>query len=34
MVELTESAVNDLGIVVGQEVFLVFKSSSVDVFDA
>jgi molybdate transport system ATP-binding protein len=34
IVELTENALNDLGIVVGNDVFLVFKSSSVDVFDA
>ena len=34
IVELTENALNDLGIIVGNDVFLVFKSSSVDVFDA
>ena len=34
IVELTENALNDLGIAVGQNVFLVFKSSSVDVYDA
>jgi molybdate transport system ATP-binding protein len=34
IVELTENALNDLGISVGSDVFLVFKSSSVDVFDA
>ena len=34
IVEITENAMNDLGISVGNEVFLVFKSSSVDVFDA
>ena len=34
IVELTENALNDLGVVVGNDVFLVFKSSSVDVFDA
>lgn len=34
IVELTENAMNELGIVVGNNVFLVFKSSSVDVFDA
>lgn len=34
IVELTENALNDLGIAVGNDVFLVFKSSSVDVFDA
>ncbi len=34
IVELTENALNELGISVGNDVFLVFKSSSVDVFDA
>jgi molybdate transport system ATP-binding protein len=34
IVELTENALNDLGVAVGNDVFLVFKSSSVDVFDA
>lgn len=34
IVELTENALNDLGISVGSDVFLVFKSSSVDVYDA
>lgn len=34
IVELTENALNELGIAVGNDVFLVFKSSSVDVFDA
>ena len=34
IVELTENALNNLGIAVGQNVFLVFKSSSVDVYDA
>jgi molybdate transport system ATP-binding protein len=34
IVELTENALIDLGISVGNDVFLVFKSSSVDVFDA
>jgi molybdate transport system ATP-binding protein len=34
IVELTENALKDLGIVVGNDVFLVFKSSSVDVYDA
>jgi len=34
IVELTESALNDLGISVGNDVYLVFKSSSVEVFDA
>ena len=34
IVELTESSLSDLGISVGHEVFLVFKSSSVDVYDA
>ncbi len=34
IVELTENALVDLGIAVGQNVFLVFKSSSVDVYDA
>lgn len=34
IVEITENAMNDLGITVGNDVFLVFKSSSVDVFDA
>ncbi|MDG0867720.1 molybdenum ABC transporter ATP-binding protein [Candidatus Lucifugimonas marina] len=34
IVELTENALNELGISVGSDVFLVFKSSSVEVFDA
>ncbi|HJP28724.1 MAG TPA: molybdenum ABC transporter ATP-binding protein [Dehalococcoidia bacterium] len=34
IVELTESALNELGIAVNNDVFLIFKSSSVDVFDA
>jgi molybdate transport system ATP-binding protein len=34
IVELTENALTELGIIVGNDVFLVFKSSSVDVFDA
>ena len=34
IVELTESALNELGISVRSDVFLIFKSSSVDVFDA
>ena len=34
IVEVTENAMNELGITVGNDVFLVFKSSSVDVFDA
>ena len=34
IVELTENALNDLGISTGNDVFLVFKSSSVEVFDA
>ena len=34
IVEITENAMNELGITVGSDVFLVFKSSSVDVFDA
>ena len=34
IVEITENAMSELGITVGNEVFLVFKSSSVDVFDA
>ena len=34
IVEITENAMNELGIAEGSEVFLVFKSSSVDVFDA
>ncbi len=34
IVELTENALNELGISQGSEVYLVFKSSSVDVFDA
>ncbi|NQW21628.1 MAG: molybdenum ABC transporter ATP-binding protein [Chloroflexi bacterium] len=34
IVELTENALSELGIAVGHDVFLVFKSSSVDVFDA
>jgi molybdate transport system ATP-binding protein len=34
IVELTESARVDLGVAVGSEVFLVFKSSSADVYDA
>jgi molybdate transport system ATP-binding protein len=34
IVELTETALNELGIITGNEVFLVFKSSSVEVFDA
>jgi len=34
IVELTENALNELGIALGNDVFLVFKSSSVDVFDA
>ncbi|MDA1280718.1 MAG: molybdenum ABC transporter ATP-binding protein [Chloroflexi bacterium] len=34
IVELTESALDDLRIEVGTDVFLVFKSSSVDIFDA
>jgi molybdate transport system ATP-binding protein len=34
IVELTENALMDLGVAVGSEVFLVFKSSSVDVYDA
>ena len=34
IVELTENALNDLGIAVDQNVFLVFKSSSVDVYGA
>ena len=33
IVELTENALKDLGIVIGCDVFLVFKSSSVAVFD-
>jgi molybdopterin-binding protein len=34
IVEITDNAMNELGISVGSDVFLVFKSSSVDVFDA
>jgi molybdate transport system ATP-binding protein len=34
IVELTENALNELGIYPGSDVFLVFKSSSVEVFDA
>ena len=34
IVEITENAMSELGITVGNDVFLVFKSSSVDVFDA
>ena len=34
IVELTENALSDLGIAVGKNVFLVFKSSSVEVYDA
>ncbi|MDP7088432.1 MAG: molybdenum ABC transporter ATP-binding protein [Dehalococcoidia bacterium] len=34
IVELTENALKDLGIRIGYDVFLVFKSSSVGVFDA
>jgi len=34
IVELTENSLIELGISVGNNVFLVFKSSSVDVFDA
>ena len=34
IVEITENAMNELRISVGSDVFLVFKSSSVDVFDA
>jgi len=33
IVELTENALKDLGILIGSDVFLVFKSSSVAVFD-
>jgi len=34
IVELTENALSELGILTGSDVFLVFKSSSIDVFDA
>ena len=34
IVEITETAMTELGISVGSDVYLVFKSSSVDVFDA
>ncbi|MBU96456.1 MAG: molybdenum ABC transporter ATP-binding protein [Dehalococcoidia bacterium] len=34
IVEITENAMTELGVTVGNDVFLVFKSSSVDVFDA
>ena len=34
IVELTENALKELGIRIGYDVFLVFKSSSVGVFDA
>jgi len=34
IVELTENALDDLGIAIGDDVFLVFKSSSVEVYDA
>jgi len=34
IVEITENAMTELGISVGSDVFMVFKSSSVDVFDA
>ena len=34
IVELTENSLSDLGVAVGHNVFLVFKSSSVDVYDA
>lgn len=34
IVELTENALDDLGVSVGDDVFLVFKSSSVEIYDA